>query len=137
MINNALLDKWEEIYGKKKEEPTPIENKIAYELDPEFIEKLKDVNTTLSSGTINTGTGLTASNYMTAIAVMTASNASISYSPKSIKTYDVYSTEDAFKQIADKVKDGTAKVSSMTMEMDMVGSFAAGKRVTFEVYVYE
>jgi hypothetical protein len=40
-------------------------------------------------------------------------------------------------QVADKVKSGTAIVSNLTMEMDMVGSFAVGKKMTFEIYVYD
>ena len=133
-MNNPLLQKYEELYGKKEEHP-PKNTKEGYELDPDFVEKLKDVETlsTVASITGNTGSEITAtSNYIS------ATNSSVSYTPyRPIKTYDTHSTKDAFMQVADKVKSGTAKVLNLTMEMDMVGSFSAGKKITFEVYVYD
>jgi len=129
-MTNPLLQKYDEIYGKKEEHP-PKNTKVGYELDPDFVEKLKDVET-LSSVSGNLGYGITASNFDS------TTNSSVLYKPwiKPVKTYDTDSTLDAFMQVADKVKNGTAKVESVTMEMDMVGSFAAGKKITFEVYVY-
>lgn len=129
-MTNPLIAKYNEIYGKK-EEHSPKNTKVGYELDPDFAEKLKDVET-LSTVSIATGTGITASNYIA------ATNSSVSYKPyRPFTTYDTHSTEDAFMQVADKIKNGTAKVSNVTVEMDMVGSFAAGKRIIFEVYVYD
>ena len=132
--NNPLIQKWEEL-NKKKEESPPKNTKAGYELDPDFVEKLKDVETlsTVASITGNTGSGITAaSNYIS------TTNSSVSYTPyRPLKTYDTHSIKDAFMQVADKVKSGTAIVSNLTIEMDMVGSFAAGKKMTFEIYVYD
>ena len=58
--------------------------------------------------------------------------------PTSIKSYDVHSVSDSFFQVVEKIKDGTAQVTSMSMEYDNIGgSFRAGQRITFEVYVYD
>jgi len=48
-----------------------------------------------------------------------------------IKSYDPDSVNVSFQQIAEKVKNGEAQVSSMNMEMDIM----YGTKITFEVYV--
>ena len=50
-----------------------------------------------------------------------------------IKSYDPDSVNVSFQQIAEKVKNGEAQVSSMSMEMDIM----SGTKITFEVMVYE
>ena len=50
-----------------------------------------------------------------------------------IKSYDINSVNVSFQQIAEKVKNGEAQVSSMSMEMDIM----YGTKITFEVVVYE
>jgi hypothetical protein len=54
--------------------------------------------------------------------------------PKSVKlkSYDPDSVNVSFQQVAEKVKNGEAQVSSMSMEMDIM----SGTKITFEVYVY-
>ena len=127
-MTNPLIQKWEEL--KKKEEPAPIDNKIQYELDPEFVEKLKDVNTLSTLSVIeNTGTGITASNYYT------ASNSTINYRPKPVTTYDVDSCNDSYFQVAEKIKKGDAKVTNMTIEHDF--SYILEKKIIFEVVLYD
>ena len=54
-----------------------------------------------------------------------------------IKSYDKYSGNDAFLELAEKVKNGTAQVSSVSLRVDAHGVFGYGKRITFEVYDYE
>jgi hypothetical protein len=49
----------------------------------------------------------------------------------SLTTYDPDSVKVSFQQIAEKVKNGEAQVSSMSMEMDIM----SGTKITFEVYV--
>ena len=126
---NPLIAKWEEL--KKKEEPAPIDNKIQYELDPEFVEKLKDVNTlsTLSI-TGNTGTAITASNFHTAY------NSAINYRPKPVTTYDVSSCNDSYFQVAEKIKKGDARVTNVTIEQGLDISYIPEKKIIFEVALY-
>ena len=52
--------------------------------------------------------------------------------PPSLTIYDLDSGKDAFLQIAEKVKNGTAQVSSINMEMDIM----SGTKINFEVMVY-
>jgi len=53
-----------------------------------------------------------------------------------IKSYDKHSANDAFLELAEKVKNGTAQVKSMSIELDAYGNFSYGKKITFEVYDY-
>lgn len=154
MTENPLLQKYFELHPEKKEKPKmpriedyegektiadeiedyefEIKTKnIQHTLDPKFVEQLKDVETlsTVASITGNTGTGITASNYVS------ATNSSVSYKP--LMTYNVAEVSRAFLEVADKVNNGTAQVVGYIAQMDMVGSFAAGKKITFEVYVYD
>jgi hypothetical protein len=73
---NPLLQKYEELYGKK-EPPKPVEKKTK------------------------------------------------------LKSYDLDDLKVSFQQIAEKVKNNKAQVSSMSMEMDIM----YGTKITFEVYV--
>jgi hypothetical protein len=109
-MTNPLLQKYEELYGKK-EEPV-VEEK--YEMPPEW--DVRSVTTT------------NAPNYNT------AKNASTSF-----KTYDPHSGEDSFLQIAEKVKNKDARVTSVTLNRDAVGGiFSTGlTTITFEVQVWD
>jgi hypothetical protein len=48
-----------------------------------------------------------------------------------IKSYDINSVNVSFHQVAEQVKKGEAKVSTMSVEMDIM----YGTKITFEVYV--
>ena len=50
---------------------------------------------------------------------------------RKITTYDPDDLKVSFQQIAEKIKNGDAQVSSMSMEMDIM----SGTKITFEVYV--
>jgi hypothetical protein len=126
MTDNPLIRKWEEIHGKKE---TPkviwaenfqveLQGQFPHEIDPILFKKLEELkNNPPSVATVPSATTKASTN---------------------IKSYDVHSVSDSFFQVAEKIKDGTAKVTSMNMEYDTIGgSFMAGQRVTFEVYVYE
>ena len=52
---------------------------------------------------------------------------------KKLTSYDVDSGKDSFLQIAEKVKNGEAKVSSMSMERYIM----SGTIITFEVRVWD
>ena len=125
---NPLLEKYEELHGKKeqKEEPKKIISK----------EQLQDLETYLSttSGTSGIASISTPSNFITT----SNSTVSITQKPKAIKTFDPEYSKDCFLQIAEKIKDQTAKVTSANIKVDMAGSFYTGLRtVIFEVQVYD
>jgi hypothetical protein len=99
-MTNPLIDKYNEIYGKK-EIKSPI--------------TLSDPNislTTIPSVATST-TGITkASNFL---------------------THDIHDTEKTFLQVADKIKQGKAKVGSVSIEHDVM--LMGGTKIFFEVYV--
>lgn len=106
-MTNPLIQKYEELYGKK-EEP----KKVEYEMPPEW--DVRGVTTT------NAPNIITKANHI----------------PSRI-TYDVNSGEDSFLQIAEKVKNKDARVTSVTLSRDAVGGlFSTGlTTITFEVQV--
>ena len=125
---NPLLEKYEELHGKKeqKEEPKKIISK----------EQLQDLETYLSttSGTSGIASISTPSNFITT----SNSTVSITPKPKAIKTFDPEYSKDCFLQIAEKIKDQTAKVTCITMNADVVSNFHTGLRtIIFEVQVYD
>ena len=113
-MSNPLIEKYNQL---RKEREKPKDTKVGYELKPEFLEQLalESNLTTPSAATSNTG----------------ITKASI------LKTYDKDSGNDAFLQIAEKVKNGTAQVTSVSLQVDAHGLFSYGKRISFEVYDYE
>ncbi len=98
-MSNPLIDKYNEIYGKK-EIKSPI---------------------TLSDPNIS----------LTTIPSVATSNTGITKASNTYTSHDIQDTEKTFLQVADKIKQGKAKVSSMSMEMDIM----SGTKITFEVYV--
>ena len=90
-MTNPLLQKYEELYGKK-EEPKPQKT---------HTDKLKELRDT-SCVPVNTPNITTKANHI-----------------PSLTTYDVDSGKDSFLQIAEKVEKGQAKVSSVSVERDI------------------
>lgn len=131
MTDNPLIQKWKELY-EKKETPkvikaenaeVEIKPKVQYQFDPVFFKKLEELK--------NNPPSVATEPYNPSASANTKA-------PTSIKSYDVHSVSDSFFQVAEKIKDGTAQVTSMNMEYDNIGgSFRAGQRITFEVYVYD
>lgn len=128
MTDNPLIRKWEEIHGKK-ETPKVIEaenfqvelqGQFPHKIDPILFKKLQELQ-----------------NNPPSVATVPYNPSANTKASKSIKSYDVHSVSDSFFQVVEKIKDGTAQVTCMNMEYDNIGGFRAGKRVTFEVYVYE
>lgn len=118
--SNPLIQKWEEIYGRK-EEP----KKVEYEVDPTAVsvdEYLKYTKPYLSSPNIPLTTSPTVVN----------PNSLIGPSPKSS-----VNANNFFLEIAEKIKNGTAQVTTASLQVDAVGTFSFGKTITFEVYDYE
>ena len=95
-MNNPLIEKYNELYGKK-EEPKPdyYKGEKSY---AEELKKLRDTSTIPVS---------------------------------KVKTYDINSVNVSFHQVVEQVKKGEAKVSTMSVEMDIM----YGTKITFEVYV--
>jgi hypothetical protein len=132
---HPLLENYEKYYGKKEEEPKKEELKgiSNVSLSKEQMEELSPYLST-TSGTIGIASVSTRSNFITT----SNSTVSITQKPKALKTFDPESCEDCFLQIAEKIKDQTAKVTSANIKVDMAGSYYTGLRtVIFEVQVYE
>ena len=112
-MTNPLLQKYDELYGPKKEEP----KKVEYELPIEFKTAIG------STASVTCATG--SNNWIP------ANNSYVTAKPKPIITYDIL-------EIAEKVKDKTAVVTSVSVEIDQVGGFTTGlKTCTFKVNVYD
>ena len=90
-MTNPLLQKYEELYGKK-EEPKPQKT---------IADKLKELRDT-STVPVNTPNITTKANPML-----------------SLTSYDYDSGKDSFLQTAEKVEKGQAKVSSVSVERDI------------------
>ena len=88
-MTNPLLQKYEELYGKK-EEPKKVEYEFPKDYNGQFI------------------------------------------------THDTHSGNDSFLQIAEKVKNKEAQVTSVSYIQDRVGVFSTGlTTITFEVQVWD
>ena len=122
MTNNPLIEKYNELYHPKKEEPKPQKLKTTYTKDE--LEALSPYVNTISSKVTPSN------NYIT------ATNASVSSIP--ITSYDPYSGENSFLQIAEKVKTRDAKVTSVTISRDGGPLYSTGlQTIIFEVRVYD
>jgi hypothetical protein len=109
-MTNPLIAKWEELHNPK-EEP---------KLQKTHTEELKELRDT-SCVPVNTPNITTKANPI-----------------PSLITYDRCSGEDSFLQIAEKIKNGKAKVSSVSINADAVGGFNTGLRTyTFEVMEWD
>ena len=111
MTNNPLIAKWEELHNPK-EEP---------KLQKTHTEELKELRDT-SCVPANTPNIITKANHI-----------------PSLITYDVDSGKDSFLQIAEKMKNKDARVTSVTLNRDAVGGiFSTGRTtITFEVEVWD
>ena len=96
--SNPLLQKYDELYGKK-EEPKVIEAENA---------KVEIKGTQIGYTYIDEIT-----------------------KPPTLKSYDPDDLKASFVAVTERVKNGEAQVSSMSMERDWM----SGTKITFEVYV--
>ena len=111
-MSNPLIAKWEELYGPKKEEP----KKVEYELPVDFKTKLKELRDTSTIPCVPPQS-------------VPISNPYIS----KLISYDIDSGKDSFLQIAEKIKNGEARVTSTIMDRDVM----SGTTITFEVQVWD
>lgn len=117
-MTNPLLQKYEELYGKK--EPPKFPKIEDYAGEKTIADVMKELGDT-SCVPVNTPNITTKANPI-----------------PSLITYDRCSGEDSFLQIAEKIKNGKAKVSSVSITADAVGGFNTGLRTyTFEVMEYD
>jgi hypothetical protein len=150
---HPLLENYEKYYGKKKEPKIPrIEDYEGEKTIADELKEIKEVSSLskeqhevlapyLSSPYLSTTSGTsgiasisTRSNFITT----SNSTVSITQKPKAIKTFDTEYSKDCFLQIAEKIKDQTAKVTCITMNADVVSNFHTGLRtIIFEVQVYD
>ena len=149
---HPLLENYEKYYGKKEKPKIPrIED---YEGEKTIADELKEIKEVLSlskeqhevlapylsspylratSGTSGIASISTRSNFITT----SNSTVSITQKPKAIKTFDPKYSNDCFLEIAEKIKDHTAKVTSITLNTDMVGNYHTGLQTfIFEVQAY-
>ena len=146
---HPLLENYEKYYGKKEKPKIPrIED---YEGEKTIADELKEIQEVsslskeqhevlapyLSSPYLSTTSGTSG---IASVSYITASNSTVSITPKpkAIKTFDPEYSKDCFLQIAEKIKDQTAKVTCITMNADVVSNFHTGLRtIIFEVQVYD
>lgn len=122
-MSNPLIDKFYELHPEKKEEPKPpiveyVDNRGSTP-SQEVIEKLRQLQPNSN--------------------IISAKNASVTINPKPPKlvSYDPHSAEDYFLEVAEKIKNKDAKVTSVTLNQDRGGLFSTGMQtITFEVMLY-
>jgi len=124
-MSNPLIAKWEELYGQKKEEPEKVELEETTQISEQQMDVLRKY---LKDYSVSTSTPTGADFF--------DNKTNGSNIPK-ITSYDPYSGEDSFLQIAEKVKSKDARVTSVSMERDITGNFYTGMTtITFEVQVW-
>ncbi len=111
-MSNPLIEKFYELHPEKKEKSKGTVS----EVDEAFKKWSSNtsVASNLTSPSVATSTtGITkASNFL---------------------THDIHDTEKTFLQVADKIKQGKAKVGSVSIEHDVM--LMGGTKIFFEVYV--
>jgi hypothetical protein len=117
--SNPLIQKYEELYGKK-EKPKVIKA-------DEFERTVSEVDEAFKKWSSNTSV---ASN-LTSPSVATSTTGITKAS--NFLTHDIHDTEKTFLQVADKIKQGKAKVGSVSIEHDVM--LMGGTKIFFEVYV--
>ena len=132
---NPLLEKYEELYGKK-EEPKKKEPKVigvtngvlTITEDPLAFDQYL-ATSSLSSGSSGTASVSTSSSCITAATPVTSISSKF---PRKFSCYDLDSLNDSFLQTADKIKTNKAQVISMEVTFDHSSSI---RTVTFSVQV--
>jgi hypothetical protein len=130
-MTNPLLEKYEELYGKK-EESKKKEPKVTGATVLTITEDPLAFDQYLATSSVTSGTALVSasSGWITA-ATHTATPISSKF-PKKFSCYDLDSVNDSFLQTADKIKTNKAQVISMEVTFD---HNASTKTVTFSVQV--
>ncbi len=133
-MSNPLLDKYFELYPEKTEKPKSIKEENA-KIDFECEGKVTQVEKAFKKWASNTNSTLVTSSPnipLTTSPTVVNPNSLIGPSPKSN-----VNANNFFLEIAEKIKNGTAQVTTASLQVDAVGTFSFGKTITFEVYDYE
>jgi len=120
-MTNPLIEKFYELHPEKKEKPKVIK---ADEFEGEVtLAQVENAFKKWASKVEIKGTqiGYTYTDEIT--------------KPPSLKSYDPDDLKECFIKTAFEVKTGIAQIISMNMEMDTMGIYSAGAKITFEVYV--
>ncbi len=121
--SNPLLEKYYEMFPEKKEKPKVIK---ADEFEGEVtLAQVENAFKKWASNYTPVTSNLTSPSVATSNTGITKASSFI--------THDIHDTEKTFLQVADKIQQGKAKASSMSMEMDIM----RGTKITFEVMLYE
>ena len=134
MTSNPLIAKYEEIYGQKEKPKLPrIED---YEGEKTIADEVKDEDYILNKYLKNLNFP-----YAPPQSVTTSNTGTTAANPFSITkltSYDTHSGEDSFLQIAEKVKNKDARVTSVSYSHDSAGIFTTElTTITFEVQVWD
>ena len=126
-MTNPLIEKFYELHPEKKEKPKPpkIED---YKGEKTIADKLKELRDTSTISVANPNSltiNSNGSNYIN------ATNASVSVKPKALQTYDVDVCKDTFLQIAERVKQGDARITCVKLNRELVSGYPTGLRQTF------
>lgn len=113
-MSNPLIDKYFELYPEKKEEP----KKEYLALSEEQMDVVSKYLTTPDKYSTVSVTNVNPNS----VSAITAAN-HISHPFKTLTSYDRHSGEDSFLQIAEKIKNKDARVTSVTLNRDSVGLF--------------
>lgn len=128
-MSNPLIEKYFEIYPEKKEKPKKVELEGTVKLSEEQMDIVSKYLTTPNNYSTTSVTGVNPNS----VSATTAAN----HIPK-LTSYDTHSAENYFLEVAEKIKNKNAKVTSITLNSDRAGLFTTGMTtVTFEVQVYD
>jgi hypothetical protein len=128
-MSNPLIDKFYELHPEKKEKPKKEEPKSEYvKLSEEQMDIVSKYLTDPKNYSTTSVTTPTTINPNTLRPITSANHIPPPF--KTLTSYDTHSVEDSFLQIAEKVKNGEARVTSMSMNMEHYR-----KSYTFEVQV--
>lgn len=119
-MTNPLIEKFYELHPEKKEKPKVIKA-------DEFERTVAQVDEAFKKWSSNTSV----TSNLTSPSVAT-SNTGITKASNFL-THDIHDTEKTFLQVADKIKQGKAKVGSVSIEHDVM--LMGGTKIFFEVYV--
>ena len=153
---HPLLENYEKYYGKKKEPKIPrIEDYEGEKTIADELKEIKEVSSLpkeqhevlapyLSSPYLSTTSGTSGiASVSTSSAYITASNANVSITPKlptpnlrTFSSYDIYSINQSFLEVADQIKMNKAQVTNMEVSFDKnFGYNLSTKTLTFSVQV--
>jgi hypothetical protein len=133
---NPLLEKYEELHGKKeepkKEEPKKEEPKVTGATVLTISDSPLALDKYMTTSSVTSGTASVSASYPYITAATHGVTSISSKLPRKFSCYDLDSVNDSFLQTADKIKTNKAQVISMEVTFDHSSSI---RTVTFSVQV--